>query len=770
MHKIIKIALIGTSSIVVATVGGLYLALSLSLPALDQSVASDRVKHKVTLERDSLGTAIVHASDRQDAAYGLGYAHGQDRFFQMDLLRRNSAGELAEIFGEKAVNLDKRRRFHQLRKRAELIVAKLDADHLAVLTTYAQGVNDALAAQTFSSFEYIVTGAKPKPWQPADSLLVIYSMYLDLQGNTIKRDLALTQIQVLFGEAMLDFLIQPSQYQAPLDGSRFALEALPVPTLAKDLLAHAKTRDIAEPLDIGSNNWAVTGELTENGNAMLSDDMHLSFAVPIIWYRAQLNYQKGGAERQVTGVSLPGTPAIVVGSNGKVAWGFTNAYIDTADWVAIDEKTPIYFENETITLPDSEVVYAIEMSPYGPVREVGGQRYALSWVAHTDYAVDMQLIDLDSVASVEQGIEIAETMGIPVQNMLLVDSSGSAAWKPAGAYPARTNPSDVAMVTEDYQSVNWLQEQAALPQVIDPKSNRLWTGNSRVVSVDAHKQLGDGGYALGARSTQIRDRLLEAESFSVEDFYKLQLDNEARFLVPWQQLLLKQLSTQPERFAEDIEYLKSWQACACSDSVGYSLVRYFRTQVIDRTFAPLETALAQYDLSLSPIKRYLEPGMWQLINSQAQDWLPQEQHDWSSYLTDMYLQSKERLLTQYSEDNDMADLAWGKVNQLKIQHPFSKQIPALSALLDMPVVAGFGDSFMPAVQGASFGASQRFIVQPGDEKNAIMTIPGGQSGHPLSDFYRSGFDDYVTQQSTPLLPGEIVHRLEIIPSAKRVNE
>ncbi|WP_299803375.1 penicillin acylase family protein [uncultured Shewanella sp.] len=763
MHKIIKIALIGTTSVAVAVSAGLYLTLFLSLPALDKNLASENVKQKVSLERDRLGTAIIHAADRQDAAYGLGYAHGQDRFFQMDLLRRNSAGELAEIFGEKALDLDKRRRFHQLRKRAERIITKLDAAHLKVLTTYAQGVNDALAAQTLSSFEYIVTGAEPKPWQPADSLLVIYSMYLDLQGNTIKRDLALTQVQALFGEQMVDFLIQPSQYQASLDGSELSLVPLPIPQLSANLLAQAQSQEIAEPLDIGSNNWAVTGALTANGKAMLSDDMHLSFAVPIIWYRAQLNYQKGGQEVQVTGVSLPGAPAIVVGSNGDVAWGFTNAYIDTADWVAIDEQTPTYFEHETIGLPDSEVSYTIEMSPYGPVKEVGDKRYALSWVGHSDYAVDMQLIELDSIGNVKQGIAVAETMGIPVQNLLLVDRNGNAAWKPAGAYPSRTNPSDVAMATSDFQSVNWQHDKADLPYVINPESNRLWTGNSRVVSVEEHKQLGDGGYALGARSMQIRDRLFESDRFTAKDFYQLQLDNEARFLLPWQQLLLKQLSDQPERFAQDIEYLNSWQACACSDSVGYTLVRHFRSMVIDTTFAPIETELAKYQLSLSPIKRYLEPGIWQLINAQDPDWLPIEEVSWSGHLLQMYLNAKRVSLEKYSEHNDLADLAWGQVNQLKIQHPFSKQIPALSTLLDMPIVEGFGDSFMPAVQGASFGASQRFIVQPGDEANAIMTIPGGQSGHPLSDFYRAGFDEYATQQSTPLLPGRSVHRLEISP-------
>ncbi|MCL1138573.1 penicillin acylase family protein [Shewanella pneumatophori] len=770
MHKIIKIAVIATVTLAVIAALGTYWAFSSSLPKLNHSVNSDSITNKVLLERDRLGTAIISADHRQDAAYGLGYAHGQDRFFQMDLLRRNAAGELAEIFGEKALELDKRRRFHQLRKRANIIIATLKPQHLALLTTYAQGVNDAIAAQSIDSFEYLLTGAKPKPWLPADSLLVIFSMYLDLQGNTIKRDLALTKVEHLFGPEMRKFVTQPSHYQAALDSSLIALDSGNIPTLDPLLLSHAVTYDIAEPLEIGSNNWAVTSALTSNGNAMLSDDMHLSFAVPIIWYRAQLNYKLQNSkvaqpqDVQITGVSLPGAPAIVVGSNGKVAWGFTNAYIDTADWVAIDAQTPIYIENETIALADSEVNYEIEISPYGPVKQLGEQKYALSWVAHQPYAVDMQLVDLDSITSVEAGLELASTMGIPVQNMLLVDDSGNAAWKPAGAFPARTNPSNVAIAPIEFQPVNWQKPNRQLPQVVNPQQDRLWSGNSRVVSAKMHEQLGDGGYALGARSSQIRDRLFESDVFSIDDFYQLQLDNQARFLQDWQSLLLSLLERDPKRYARDIEQVKNWQACACADSVGYTLVRHFRTQLIDSTFAPLETELAKSSLSLAPIKRSLEPGMWQLIEHQPPTWLPKAYKNWQEFMLASYVKSRDKLLAKHSEQGRLTDLAWGKVNQLKIQHPFSKQMPALSGLLDMPVVEGFGDSFMPAVQGASFGASQRFIVQAGDEQNAIMTVPGGQSGHPLSEFYRAGFDEYAAQQNTPLLPGEAIYQLQILPS------
>lgn len=764
MTKIIKTLLISTLSLIFILLSTAYLGLHLSLPKLSGEFRSGHLFESVTIERDRLGTAVIHGQNRRDVAYALGFAHGQDRFFQMDLLRRNSAGELAEIFGEKALNLDKSRRFHQLRKRAENTVAKMEPKQKLLLQAYANGVNAAVAEQSLSSFEYLLTGTSPQTWQPADSLLVIYSMYLDLQGNTPKRDMALTQIQRLYGEQMLAFVTQNSPYQAALDASLLPTEEVLTPELEPQLLATALISTIEEPLDIGSNNWAVTGALTMSGRAMLSDDMHLSFAVPIIWYRAQLNYLSDSGDKvQVTGVSLPGAPAIVVGTNNRVAWGFTNAYIDTADWIAIDDKEPLTTEIEEMKLPgaQSSVEFPIQLSQFGPVKHVNGQDYALSWVAHRDYAVDMELMGLETISSVQEGLALATTFGIPVQNLMLVDSEGNAGWKPAGAVPSRTNPANVAQLPETFQGDLWGIDETELPQVVNPQHGRLWSANARVISAEQSSRFGDGGYALGARSQQIRDRLFESEQFTEQDFYRLQLDNEAKFLTTWHDYLINLLSLEPVRFAKDIQFIRDWQACACADSVGYTLVRSFRAKLIDASFAPIETGLQQINVSLSPVKRYLEPAMWQLLEDEPDSWLPERYSSWDKFAIQAYVDSTEELLGKHSDNAALADLNWGKVNALKIQHPFSKQMPLLSSLLDMPTVTGFGDSFMPAVQRSSFGASQRFIVQPGLESQAIMVIPGGQSGHPLSDYYRAGFDEYANHQSTPLLPSEILHKITI---------
>ncbi|MBR9726896.1 penicillin acylase family protein [Shewanella intestini] len=761
-----KRSLILSCSLVIVGLIGLYVSISLSLPKLSAHYKTNAISKDMRIERDQLGTAIISAENRLDAAYGLGYAHGQDRFFQMDLLRRNAAGELSELFGDKALELDKSRRFHQLRQRAKAIVDTLPAADKAILVHYRNGVNAALQAQILPSFEYLFTNNRPQPWQLDDSLLVIYSMYLDLQGNTLKRDLTLTQLQLEFGQPMVNFILQPSPYQAALDGSEFELQPHAIPALTASQIAQAKVSTIKMPQEVGSNNWAVTDKLTHNGHAMVSDDMHLSFSVPIIWYRAQLNYLSDSLTNttsstnhvQVTGVSLPGTPAIVVGSNNYVAWGFTNAYIDTADWVNVDgEATTII--KEPINAKTTTYIYELEMSAVGPVRQIDGHKYALSWVGHQDYAVDMSLLKLEQAKDVQQVKQWVSEFGMPVQNIVAADKSGAIMWTLAGAISRRDDPSDIAVDLKQYQQQDWQQLTTHIPYQINPSSQRIWTANSRVVSTQDNQRLGDGGYALGARAQQIQQAMFSQQRFNEHDFYQLQLDNQATFLLPWHRFLVTQLEQHSDTMREDLRYLRQWQQCACADSVGYTLVRHFRQTLLEQVFAPLETALQAHQLSLSPVMRYLEPAIWQLLAQQPQDWLPNDVSSWEQLSLNAYQASKTKLLKQHSSNGQLRDLAWGKVNALTVQHPFSKSMPLLSHWLDMPTQAGFGDTFMPAVQGKSFGASQRFIVQPGLEKNAILTLPGGQSGHPLSDFYRSGFEQYVKQQHTPLLPGHVLHTL-----------
>ena len=790
----IKWLVLGVFTLLSLAAIAVYISLRLSLPALDGNSATYHVVAPTELSRDNLGQAVINANDIFDAAYALGFAHAQDRFFQMDLQRRAASGNLSQWVGEIALDIDKKARFHQFEQRAKVVFENLPARQQDLLVRYAHGVNEGLSEFTLPPFEYLAAGVEIKQWQPTDSILVIYSMYLDLQGSQVEFDLAREALLNTFGEEVYNFITQPSNYQAALDASEIPLleaaaptypailrsptdtmgtssnsntsqqsqakegttpEISQSPTTINTAIARAQYNATELP-DIGSNNWAVTGAYTATGAGLLANDMHLGLRVPIIWYRAQLNYQESGSDVQVTGVSLPGLPGIVVGTNGHIAWGFTNANLDNVDWVELDEGTTTKTITERIPLPDSEHEFTLQISDFGPVREVDGKRYALNWVAHHPFAANLSIVNFGTAKTVEAAMKVAKRIAIPTQNLVIVDENGSASWQPGGAVMAREQATFTAI---SEASANTSPTQAEnLPQVINPDAGRIWTANARVISSEDFKTWGDGGYALGARGQQIRDRLFEKDTFSETDFYAIQLDNHARFLIPWQHLLYGLLNMKDVEFKPDLAYLNTWKECACEDSVGYTLVKHFRQEVIQTLFGDILSKLDEQGVNSRTLLRGIEPATWQLIYSQPDSWLPADTESFDELLVDAYRRAKHKLLDKYSPvEADMETLAWGKVNALSVEHPFAKQIPLVGNLLNMEKVEGFGDTYMPAVQAPSFGASERFFVSPGHLDDAILTLPGGQNGHPLSDFFTAGFNDYATHAATPLLPSEPIH-------------
>ncbi|GFD94308.1 penicillin acylase [Alteromonas sp. KUL156] len=805
-----KWLVLGVLTLLMLTALGIYTSLRLSLPALEGNSATYHVNAPTDLSRDKLGHAVINANDIFDAAYALGFAHAQDRFFQMDLQRRAASGNLSQWVGDIALDVDKKARFHQFENRAKAVFNSLPSKQQALLERYAHGVNDALSEYTLPPFEYLAAGVDVKQWQPTDSILVIYSMYLDLQGTQVELDLTREALLSTFGNDMYRFITQPSNYQAALDASEIPLLDAVIPPYPAFLRSTAESKDTStennvsqssqessqkdnqkssqhsltiefEPAevlrnlnsmntaiaraqyngtelpDIGSNNWAVTGEHTSTGAGLLANDMHLGLRVPIIWYRAQLNYQESGSNVQVTGVSLPGLPGIVVGTNGHIAWGFTNANLDNVDWIELDETTPTTTVTERIPLPDGEHEFKFEVSAYGPVKVLNGKRYALNWVAHHPFAANLSIVNFGTANTVEAAINVAKRIAIPTQNLVIVDESGNAAWLPGGAVLHRQQASFTAVKEQDVADTA-PQRAANLPMVSNPSMGRIWTANARVISADDFKVWGDGGYALGARGQQIRDRLFEKDTFSETDFYAIQLDNHARFLIPWQHLLYGLLNVQDIEFKPDLAYLNTWGECACEDSVGYTLVKHFRQEVVQTLFGGLLLNLDEQGVNSRTLLRGIEPATWQLIHSQPDSWLPAGTDSFDELLVDAYRRAKHKLLDKYSPvEANMEALAWGKVNALSVKHPFASQIPLIGNMLNMKQVEGFGDTYMPAVQAPSFGASERLFVSPGHLEDAILTLPGGQSGHPLSEFFTAGFDDYATHAATPLLPSAPVY-------------
>ncbi|AWL12345.1 Penicillin amidase [Saliniradius amylolyticus] len=777
----IKALLWGLLGLILLTAVAVYSLLRASLPQLDGQVAMDGLSQPVSLQRDGRGMASLTAANRLDLARALGFVHGQERFFQMDLMRRNSAGELSALFGEAALERDREIRLHRFRSRAERRLTDLPEAHHALVKAYSEGVNQGLNALDTKPFEYWLLQASPKPWQATDTLLVLYSMYLDLQYHDGRRERSLTALNEILPPELYAFLQPPgSRWDAPIDGSKRS--ANPIPQTGWPNLAEAPRQAVNDKSSgdaiTGSNNWAVSGALTPYKSGMLADDMHLGLRVPNIWYRAQFNWQQNGQAHQLTGVTLPGTPLMVVGSNGKVAWGFTNSYGDWNDLIRLKlddsgeryltqdgyERFSEYDESIAIKGQDSDSL-TVRETRWGPVigEDSEGNLLAYRWVAHDAQGANLNLLNMETATDLYQAMETANRSGIPAQNIMLADSQGNIGWSIAGAMPIR-NIEDGQFISDWSQpGSGWQGYRSAesYPRVINPEQQRLWTANARVVGGKAYDKIGDGGYALGARAQQIQQRLFEQDSFTEQDLFAIQMDSEALFLSPWRELLLQQgwLVDYPTAHRA----IENWSGYASKNDLGYLLVRQFRIFTRNAVFSQLNSLAEQHDSAFHfrAVRNQMESALWAMVSEQPPHLLPKDYDSWPELLQQSWEQALADLDNQYG---NWQTLDWGRFNAVAIKHPLSPFIPGLGWLTDMPDDKLAGDSFMPNVSRDDFGASQRLVVAPGHEDSGILQMPSSQSSHPLSPYFASGHDDWVNGRPTPLLPEASEYHLTLTPA------
>ncbi len=781
---------VAASLLVVVIVVIATLTLRASLPELDGEISVAGLVANATIERDADGIPVITASNRADLAFATGFAHGQDRFFQMDMIRRQAAGELSEMVGSVAVELDKRYRFHRFRDKARAVIDRANDHDRTVLVAYTAGVNAGLGSLGARPFEYFVLGGKPQPWKPEDSVLAVFAMYLQLNDARATKDIRRGLAHRVLPEEVYAWMYpQGTPWDAPLMGEPRMVAEIP----GADVYSVSDIPDVAPPANEtgryplrGSNNWAVSGALTANGRAIVSNDMHLGLSAPNIYYQARLVVDRAGGI-EVAGVTLPGTPFVIAGSNTRVAWGFTNSYGDWTDAVLLQPgaaentyKTPegdreFVTHREMIDVKDSDAVsYLVRETIWGPVRDdvdYPDGEIAVSWIAHKPEGVNLRLIDLENAASVDAALDIANTISMPPQNLVAGDAGGNIGWTIAGRIPKKIDFN--AMLPADWSAEHgwqgWLESEE-YPRVVNPASGRIWTANARVTDADALRIVGDGGYDFGARARQIRDGLFAKDTFAPEDMLAIQYDDRALFLARWRDLLLEILDDSAvgndAELAEYRRLAENWLPRAAPESVGYRLVRAFRLEVEKRVFhalmAPARDAYGE-DVQLRRSNQFEAP-LWALVTIRPLHMLPSDYTNWGELMLAAVRQNIQYFNENY--DGPLSRRTWGEINTAKIRHPLSRNIPLLGDFLDMPADALNGDLDMPKAQGPAFGASERFSVSPGDEANSILHMPTGQSGHPLSEYYARGHEEWVKGLPSPFLPGPAAHKLTLTPAGR----
>ena len=800
-RRILKRAFFGLLLLLLlAAAGGLWLRsrVRASLPRVDGALAVRGAGAEIRIDRDGLGVPSIHAASRHDVAFGTGFVHAQDRFFQMDLSRRSSAGELAALLGADLLPEDRRLRPHRFREVARRALAAAGPEERRLIDSYTAGVNAGLTALGEKPFEYLALRTDPAPWQPEDTLLVVLSMFVQLQDEDGRVESLRGLMHDTLPAPLADFL-EPTgtEWDAPLLGEPIPTPPVPGPAVwdLRTRPAAAKAAALSSP-DLfelaaarqGSNNWAVSGAHTPDGRALVATDMHLGLSVPNTWYRASFEWPGAAGEtHRVTGATLPGAPPMVIGSNGHVAWGFTNGFIDDSDLVLLEPapggryrtpQGPRDFGRTSERLRvrgGAEETLEVVSTIWGPVvgQSKDGHQYALRWVAQEPAAADLGFVAMETAKDAGTALAVANRSGMPALNVIVGDAAGHIGWTVTGKIPRRKGLDGRLPVSWADGSRGWdgWLAPGEIPRLVDPPSGRLWTANNRVVGGEMLGRLGDGGYILGARARQIRDRLLALDKATPRDMLAIQLDDRALLLERWRKLLVSTLT--PQAMAADprrralADRVRTWDGCASVDSVGYRAVRGFRQLVTTELLSALTAPCLEVDAEFNYLRVMgneeadVEGPVWRLVTERPQHLLPAAHKSWDELLlamADLYLER------QLSEGQTLDQLTWGRFNTVQMQHPLSFAVPQLGRWLDMPATQLPGGAGMPRFQTPFIGASQRMAVSPGREDQGYFHMPGGQSGHPLSPHYRDAHPAWVRGEATPFVPGPPVHTLRLSPS------
>ncbi|MHC5112874.1 MAG: penicillin acylase family protein [Planctomycetota bacterium] len=753
-----------------------------SLPRTTGEVAIPNLDDTVMVARDELGIPVIRAMTLADACRAQGFVHAQDRFFQMDASRRLSAGRLAEIAGRTVIDLDRANRRYRFEQVAREVVARAPGHVRELLDAYAEGVNAGLADLAAPPPVYAFLRIEPEPWRPEDSVLVNASMFAVLNHNaSLERSLGVLH-EALPPELAAFLTPEATDFDTPLiTGVKPALPPIPGPEVI-DLRQRgwAPLPDLVatDEVVVGSNNWAVAGQRSVHGGAMVANDPHLQVTAPGIWYRAELEWQRDG--RRAIGLSLPGSPGIVIGSNGSVAWGFTNSQADFQDLIVIEVhpddrslyRTPDGWE------PFEEIVETIEVAGerprkltlrktrWGIVTDVDADKrpLVLRWTALDPEMVNFRILDMHHAETLEEALGIAASWYGPSQNVVVADAEGRIGWAVSGYLPKRTGFDGRTPASWAQAGVGWdgPLDESMRPKIVDPAEGILFTANNRTVDVMWARTLGNG-WALGARASRIAELLRAKPKLSEADLLAIQLDTRVAVFDFYAKLILDLAEGSPpeSRLGQARLHVSRWNGHADADQPAMRILNACRRGLHEALVAPLVAPAHERDESFRFRWRRLEGTVRRLLERRPEHLLPPGHVSWDDFLRKTLDRSLARLIERAPDDG--LGRSWGADNMSAVKHPLTQAMPAFAPMLDMPAAPLDGHFLAVRVATPSYGASTRMVVSPTRPSAGYLHIPAGQSGHPMSPHYRDSHPAWLAGDATPFTAGRAVSRMTLVP-------
>jgi penicillin amidase len=716
-----------------------------SLPDAREELAIPTLSAPVTVTLDSEGIPRIAAATERDAAVALGYLHARDRMFQMEAMRRGAEGRLAEIAGAQALRADRFVRTLGLAQRAREDLAALSPESRDLLDAYAEGVNAVIAARgRLAAPEFMAIG-EPEPWKPEHSLLWGKVMGLWLSGSW-RRDMDRARLATMIAPERMRLLFPEDDSPGRLDLAGGALQRI---------LAQVPVFGVDAPLpDSASNAWAVAPTRSASGAPILANDPHLGFQAPILWYLARIELPDG---RFRAGATSPGVPAIVIGRNESLAWGFTTTHSDTQDvfierlvpegYVTPDGPRPFTIREERIAIRgrDEPEILRVRETRNGPV--ISDLDPGAGLPADTVLAVAMAnlaprdtpadgLLALNRARNVAEARAAAALLTSPPQNLMVADSQGRIAQYLVGRTPIRRGGDGSLPVPGWDGAADWtgFVPFDAMPHLEDPAGGVLAAANSRP-SPPGHPVFLGRDWNGDWRLRRIATLLAGKPRHDAAGFAAMQNDVVSTFA---QEILPTLRAVVPSQAAAPAHaLLRDWDGSMAADApqplVFHAWLRAFRRLALEAGNA----TAAEDAVGPEFLRALLRPD-----GQAAAAWCGADR------CAALLARALDQAVEQVARDQgrDPAAWRWGTAHVARFEHPLLRFIPGLSQLTRLEIPSG-GDGetisrggFRDA-GGQPFahvhGAGLRIVLDLGDPDGVLAMIATGQSGHPLSDHWGS---------------------------------
>jgi penicillin amidase len=745
------------------------------LPQTEGEITLPGLTAPVEIIRDRWGIPHIYAQSEADAFFAQGFVHAQDRLFQMELNRRTAQGRLSEIFGALALDTDRTARTFGFNR-----LGKADWDLLAEelydgLTAYAAGVNAFIDQPKLKlPVEFLMLGQKPEPWQPEDSLafsrVMIWQLSHAWQGEIIQAEIA----EVVGVERAAELEIHYPQIN-PL--------TLPKGIEFNALDPDGNLRKIPGPFlerGKGSNAWAVSPSRSASGSAVLCNDMHLALSLPSLWYEVHLNAAEA---LHVSGVSLPGTPLVMVGHNASIAWGMTLAFTDAEDLYVeqIDSQNRYLYQDEwqaaevieeaiKIKGQDQPHVEPIVVTRHGPVisKVVGDQPQSLS----------VQSMALRPTTAIEGWYRLNHARGwddfvaamrlieAPQLNVAYVDVENNIGYWVTGKVPLRAKGDGSVPAPGWSGEYEWVGEVPfeQMPHALNPEQGYLVSCNHKIVPDDYSHFLGNV-WMNGYRARRLTELIESRPKLSMQDHQQFQMDVKC---LPGLELVqrLADFSDPTEDVQLALGLLRGWDGFLTPGSVGgtvYEVVRYtlvrnllipglgeeLAYKLMGKGFHPLLMHSNEfYGSDTTTLLRLLDtPDSWWVQQAGGRQALI------AKSLQEAVVWLREEL------GSDQADWQWGALHRVNFLHPMSLQKP-FDQVFDRGPFAIGGDTDTPLqtamyphdpYDNKAWSPSFRQIIDLGDLSTAVAIHPPGQSGQLASLHYDDLAQPWLEGEYHPML-------------------